>query len=459
MHHSKSRLPIVIIGILCLLLGLVLAATAFILSQNPAEEPTAPSISQPTESVPDTQGTTPPETTVPTPPPVVKESTATVGATGDILLHDKVIYSGYRDDGSYDFHYIFRYLTDYIQNLDYAVGNMEGTLAGNEDGYEYKGYPNFNAPDAIAEAAKDSGFDMLLTANNHSYDTRSHGFHRTQQVISDLGLDYIGTCPDSEAANYILKEINGIKIAMTCYTYDTRHVTSGNISLNTIPLTAEDAPLINTFHYDHLDEFYGKLEQELAQMKADGADVTMLFIHWGDEYYVTPNSIQKKMAQEICNLGVDMIVGGHPHVIQPMEMLTSTKNPDDTTLCLYSLGNAVSNIVHGTSHPYECEDGIFFAVTFAKYSDGTVLAESVEVLPYHVNRYYDATLDRYLYPMIPLDTPEDQWQDAYALTDEMFDACQASLRRTQAILGDGLTDANAFLQQQQEQVEDALGIA
>lgn len=459
MRQSKSHLSFVIIGILCLLLGLVLAVTAVFLSQGTPAETTAPSISQPTEPTSETQETEPPETTVPTPPPVVKESTATVGATGDILLHDKVIYSGYQEDGSYDFNYIFRFLKDYIQNLDYAVGNMEGTLAGNEDGYEYKGYPNFNAPDAIAEAANNSGFDMLLTANNHSYDTRSHGFHRTQQVIADLGLDHIGTRPDADTPNYIIKEINGIKVGMICYTYDTRHTTDGRISLNTIPLTTEDAPLINTFHYDHLDEFYQKLEQELAETKAAGADATMLFIHWGDEYYVTPNSNQKKMAQEICNLGVDVIVGGHPHVIQPMELLTSTENPEDTTLCLYSLGNAVSNIVHGSTHPYECEDGLFFTVTFAKYSDGTVLVESAEVLPYHVNRYYDADLDRYLYPMIPLNTPEEQWQDAYDLTDEMFAACQASLKRTQTILGDGVTEANAFLQQQQEQVEAALGIA
>lgn len=459
MQHSKSRLPIVIIAILCILVGLVLAVSAFFLSREVPGETTAPSTSAPTESVPTTPETNPTETTVPTPPPVIKESTATVGATGDILLHDKVIYSGYQEDGSYDYRYMFRFLADYIQGLDYAVANMEGTLAGNEGDYEYKGYPNFNAPDAIAEAAKDSGFDMLLTANNHSYDTRSHGFHRTQQVISDLGLDHIGTRPDSETPNYIIKEINGIKIGMSCYTYDTRDTTDGRISLNTIPLKTEDAPLINTFHYDHLDEFYQKLEKELAEMKSAGADVTMLFIHWGEEYCVTPNGIQKKMAQKLCDLGVDVIVGGHPHVIQPMEVLTSTENPENSTLCLYSLGNAVSNIVHSSTRPYECEDGMFFTVTFAKYSDGTVLVESAEVLPYHVSRYHDEALDRYRYPMIPLDIPQEQWQDTYDLTDDMFAACKASLKRTQTILGDGETTVNTFLQQQQKQVEATLGIS
>ena len=457
MHQSKSRLSFVIIGILCLVLGIALGVAAFFLSQNTPEEATVPS-TFPTESIPETQQTEPPETTAPTTPSMVKESTATIGATGDILLHDKVIYSGYQEDGSYNFNYIFRYLTDYIQSLDYAVGNMEGTLAGN-DGYEYKGYPNFNAPDAIAKAAKNSGFDMLLTANNHTYDTRSHGFHRTQQVIADLGLDHIGTRPNVDAPNYIIKEINGIKVGMTCYTYDTRQETDGKISVNTIPLSNDDALLINIFNYNYLDEFYAKLELELAEMKSAGADATMLFIHWGDEYYVEPNSNQKQMAQAICDLGVDVIVGGHPHVIQPMELLTSTENPDHSTVCLYSLGNAVSNIVHSSSRPYEVEDGMFFTVTFAKYSDGTVLTESVEVLPYHVNRYHDEALDRYRYPMIPLDIPEEQWKDTYGLTDERFAACQASLKRTQAILGNGVSEINTFLQQQQDQVETTLGIS
>jgi poly-gamma-glutamate synthesis protein (capsule biosynthesis protein) len=90
----------------------------------------------------------------------------------------------------------------------------------------------------------------------------------------------------------------------------------------------------------------------------------MLFIHWGDEFFTSPNKTQKAMAQKLCDMGVDVIVGGHPHVIQPMEMLTSTTDSTHNTLCLYSLGNAVSNIVHSSNRPYECEDGIFFTVTF-----------------------------------------------------------------------------------------------
>ena len=451
------RSPRMCIASLAILLGLGLLIACIIgLSAEPKGS-AAPSDT--TVSTSSTNSTAATQPTVSTPPAVVKEKTVTIGATGDILLHKNVIRSGYdKATDSYDFSHIFQYLASYVGAYDYAVGNMEGTLAGDKDGYDYSGYPQFNAPDAIVTAAKDAGFDMLLTANNHSYDTQSHGFHRTQQVIASAGLDYTGTRTDAAAKNYLIKDVQGIKIAMSCYTYDTRQDTSGRISLNGITLSAEDALRINTFNKNHLDEFYGRLEQEISAMRAEGADAVMLFIHWGDEYHTTPNKTQKAIAQKLCDLGVDVIVGGHPHVIQPMEMLTGSEDAAKSTLCLYSLGNAVSNIRKGPSYPGETEDGILFSVSFAKYSDGTVLLERADVLPYYVNRYRDAETGLYRYPLIPLELPQDQWKSAFQLTDDMVELCQASLKRTQAVLGDTLQEANAFLAQQQAQTEQALGV-
>ena len=467
---KASHSMITTIGALSIILAVLLIIAVFILPGLTANTPTEPSETttptlqtDPTET---TEDTTPTETTAPTEPPVVKESTVTIGATGDILLHQQVIDSGYKnDEGIYDYAYIFKELAQYVGAFDYAIGNMEGTLSGNQDGYEYGGWPSFNAPDAIAEAAKNAGFDMLLTANNHSYDKGNHGFHRTQQVIADLGLDHIGTRQDESVKNYIVKELNGIKIGITCYTYDDRTWNDDHkISLNGNILSDANVPLVNTFNPAYLDEFYTKLSAERDLMKAEGADAIMLFIHWGDEYHTTPNNTQKKIAQGLCDLGIDVIVGGHPHVMQPMEMLTSTTDPDHNTLCLYSMGNAVSNITHrdkgpdGTPRPYECEDGMLFSVTFAKYSDGTVIVESTDVLPYYVNRYYHSDLERNMFPIVPLVLPEDQWQDTYDLTDEMFRNCQKSLDRTNAIIAEGLADANAFFSQQQAEVEAELGV-
>lgn len=456
------KYTLLITALLCIALGVLCILPAHFLSVAdptiPSQTiPTAPPTEPPTE--PPTAPPTEPPTETPTEPPVTKEHTVTLGATGDILLHDNVILSGANGDGTYDYNYIFEHLASYIGKLDYMVGNMEGTLAGAENGYPYKGYPQFNAPDAIAEAAKNAGFDMLLTANNHSYDTRSLGFHRTQQVISQLGLDHIGTRPNAQALNYLVKDIGGIRFGMTCYTYNTAMSDNGSVSLNGIPLSISDSSLINSFNYGKLDAFYGKLSEEIQAMRTAGAEMIVLYIHWGNEYETTPNATQKAMAQALCDLGVDVIIGGHAHVMQPMEILTSTVDPSKSTLCLYSLGNAVSNIVKSNVHPAECEDGMIFTVRFAKYSDGSVIVEGAEVIPYYVNRRPNGDRSKYAYPIIPLAIPREQWKDAFGLTDEWFGSCVASFSRTEAILQGCLDASNAFLKQQQTQLETALGIS
>jgi len=255
-----------------------------------------------------------------------------------------------------------------------------------------------------------------------------------------------------------VKDIGGIRFGMICYTYNTGISEDGSVSLNGIPLTGEDSQLINSFSYSKLDAFYEKLSGEMDAMKNAGAEMIVLYIHWGDEYETAPNSTQKKMAQALCDFGVDVIVGGHAHVMQPMEMLTSTVDPSKSTLCLYSLGNSVSNIVKSTKHPAECEDGMIFTVTFAKYSDGTVILESADVIPYYVNRHRNENDDGYRYPLIPLDLPKDQWKDAYGLEDSWVERCEASLNRTEAIMREGVDAVSAFLIQRQSQLEAALGI-
>ena len=464
--HSAKRIAL---GILLGLLGLLVVASIVLTGSQlasvftPTEEstqttpattlPPSTAATEPTETLPTTA-----PTTEPTEPGISKIATATVGATGDLLMHDNVILSGYDSEtDSYDFHYIFQYLEDYISQVDYAVANLEVTLCGDDNGYAYSGYPQFNCPDAIVDAAKDAGFDLLLTANNHSYDTRSVGFHRTQEVILNRGLCYIGTRQTEDAANYIIQEINGISIGMICCTYNTGADSDGKISLNGIPLTLENSRLINSFSYDDLSGFYEKLGGEIDQMRAEGAEAIVVFIHWGDEYQTTPNYYEKTIAQQLCELGTDVIVGGHPHVIQPMETLTSESDPTHTTLCLYSMGNCVSNIRLSSTRPAECEDGVFFTFTFAKYSDGTVVVESAELLPYYVNRY-TAEDGRFLYPLIPLVGDSGDWQSAYDLTDSQLSDCIASLSRTETIIGDTLAQANAVLAQQQSEVETALGV-
>ena len=193
-------------------------------------------------------------------------------------------------------------------------------------------------------------------------------------------------------------------------------------------------------------------------MKADGAHGLVIFFHWGKEYVTTNNSTQKKIAQKLCDLGFDVIVGNHPHVAQPVELFTSTVNDNHKTLCLYSTGNAVSNIRYSSTRPIHCEDGMLFTFTFAKYSDGTVLVESARVLPIWVNRYTDPILDRYTYEILTLDKNIMDWKTHMNLTDSLLLKCQDSYKRTMAIVSSGLEEANKYYSDNQKEVEQKLGV-
>lgn len=403
-------------------------------SNTPIILPTAPSADT-------TDPTTQP--TDPIDPGVTVTGSATLGATGDILMHMPCVNPALQADGSYNFDSYFHNLSSYVQAVDYAVANLETTLAGTA--YKYSGYPQFNCPDGIIPSLKSAGFDMMLTANNHTYDTRSTGFFRTQEIIAQYGLDHIGTKPDAQTDSYLIKDINGIKVGMICYTYET-DASADKISLNgNAPLTNEEEPLINVFLKDDVAGFSADLAENITDMEADGAEAIVLYIHWGEEYQTKQNNQQKAMAQAACDLGVDVIVGGHPHVIQPLDLLTSTKDDTHKTVCLYSTGNALSNqrIEHMNLKTGHTEDGIFFSFTFVKYSDGTVRVEDVEVLPLWINLH--TSTGKTVYDILPLDQALTDWKAAFSLTDSTLTQAKNSYDRTMKIVGGGLEKINAFL--------------
>ena len=405
-------------------------------------------------TVPPTEATVP-ETTVPKEPEHVV-STATILSIGDLLMHGQLITDAQQADGSYDFSYIFPYITPYVTAADYAAANLEVTLAG--PSRPYQGYPMFNSPDAIVDAAKNAGFDMLLTANNHMYDSGEDGFLRTVRTIREKGLTALGTREEAEEPAYTVQDINGIKVGMVCYTYEQRpeNYRSDRVYLNKNILSATCSALINSFVGTELDPFYTEIGGILEQMRNDGAEATVMFIHWGVEYQLTQNAEQQQIAQKLCDLGFDVIVGGHPHVVQPVELLESTVDPEHRTVCLYSMGNAVSNQRQGeltsitTAHT---EDGAMFSMTFSKYSDGTVYLEDVALIPTWV-RAIDAngntvvrrsgTIRRY--EILPLDDSlRSQWQEQFGIDSSTLAQCADSWQRTMDITGAGLTQSQDYL--------------
>ena len=367
--------------------------------------------------------TEPDDPTDPTEPYVT--STASIGVTGDILLHGPVLRSVPRSGEYYDFKECFQYIKAYYESYDFMIANLEVSLGGSAAG-EYKGYPIFNSPDSIIDTLQWAGVDMLLTANNHCYDTGHNGFIRTQEVLNEKGMLYNGTQLNESDPNYTVQNINGIKVGMVTYTYDTGRTDSGNMTLNGLLVRMEDTNLINHFDYSHMDQFYSEVESAISSMEAEGADVVMFFIHWGNEYQTTPSTTQQKIAQNLCNLGVDVIVGGHPHVVQPMDVLTSETG--ETTYCIYSTGNALSNQRRSqiTSAPNgHTEDGMIFGVEFQRWSDGTVTISDIDVTPLWVSLDYSGNDSTYT--IIPVDVDYSSDEALTVFAQDMNNALEEDL--------------------------------
>lgn len=396
---------------------------------------------------------TEPPPTEPEPEHVVSQ--ATIAVTGDILMHLAVTNSGLQSDGSYNYDSIFQYIAPYVEEADYAVANLETTLAGSDMGYKYSGYPAFNTPDEIVDALKKAGFSALLTANNHCYDTSEYGFLRTVRTIRSKGLTAMGTRESVNDPVYTVADINGIKVGMVCYSYEGQpdNPTAGVVYMNKNALSSTCGQLINSFLGTQLDPFYLEVRGILEQMKQDGAEATVMFIHWGIEYQTAPNAEQQQIAQQLCDMGFDVIVGGHPHVIQPVTLLTSRLDPDRKTVCLYSTGNAVSNqrIKEMDLKTGHTEDGMLLQFTFSKYSDGSVYLENADILPCWVDLRTEPSTQ---YDIIPLDSSiRDQWKTAFGMTDEAYENAVKSYGRTEALVGTGIAQVQQYLTEQKQQRE------
>ena len=389
-----------------------------------------------------TQITIEPTTTQPPPPEVT--STATIRSAGDVLIHIPVFQNARKSDGSYDFSHIFTYSEDIISDCDYFVANLETTLGGT-NGRSYTGFPRFNSPDSIVDALKGAGVDCLLTANNHTFDTNGSGVLRTIDIIEKAGLDYTGTRKTTDDPQYFTKKISGINFGFACYTYETP-TSEGRKALNGLLVDTTTAPLINSFNPAKPQAFYDELESNIKAMKKKGAEVIVVYVHWGEEYQLAQNTKQQEIAQAICDLGADVIIGGHPHVVQPIDLLTSSDGTHKT-VCVYSMGNFLSNQRRNlmglkTGHT---EDGLIFEMTFSKYSDGTVVFDSVDAIPTWVHLYSEN--GKKVHSIVPLQDNLDKQAEKLGLnkTSDGLSLAKASQGRTNALVSKGEKECNDYL--------------
>lgn len=268
----------------------------------------------------------------PTPEPTPTQVVATLAVAGDVMSHMPQTNDAYvAETGEYDYRPMLRYTRELVSGADYAVANLETTFSG---GPNYSGYPAFNTPDALADALKDAGFDLLSTTNNHALDRRFDGLCRTLDVLDERGIAHVGsyrTQEERDANNgIVVADVGGIRVAFLAYTYGT----------NAIPVSEGKEFSINIFNRDYLtdlsDPDYALLEEDLAAARELDADLIAVIMHWGIEYQTKQNRYQESMNAWLKEQGVDLVLGGHPHVLQPYVW----ENGDFTC---YSMGNFISS--------------------------------------------------------------------------------------------------------------------
>lgn len=244
---------------------------------------------------------------------------------GDAMQHTPQITAALQAGGGtcHDYSACFKHVEEDIRNADYAVVNLECTLGGKP----YKGYPCFSAPEGYAQQLRDTGFDLFLTANNHCLDRRDAGLRRTIEQLDAMGVVHIGTYVNAAARKQqvpLLTTIKDIKFAFLTYTYGT----------NGIPVQRD--VVVNLIDKK-------TIAADILAARKQGAQVICVAMHWGVEYVLAPPAQVRDLAHFLVEQGVDLIIGGHPHVLQPMEMRHSNAYNKDV-LVVYSLGNFVSNM-------------------------------------------------------------------------------------------------------------------
>ena len=248
------------------------------------------------------------------------QMTATIGAIGDILIHDRV-YNDAKTDNGYDFKPMISEVKALLQKPDVLLANQETLLGGVEIGLS--SYPSFNSPQEVGDAFIDAGVDIVSTANNHTLDRGEKAILSQIDYLNRVGLPYVGSFKDpSDQQTLRVINKNGIKLAFLSYTYGT----------NGIPVPQGKDHLVNLIDQE-------KMKMEIHRAKKE-ADVVIMSIHWGNEYQRFPSDQQKTLAQFLVNEGADIIFGHHPHVLQPIEWLTDQNGRP--ALVVYSLGNFLS---------------------------------------------------------------------------------------------------------------------
>lgn len=326
-----------------------------------------------------------------------------IAAAGDVMTHLPTTYNYKLEDGGYDFTKAFSYIKYIFDDADLSMLNLETVID-----YDKKpmGFPRFNAPREIVDGIKYAGIDLIGTANNHSLDQGTKGVLDTINSINDLGLSYIGTNLEESSDRFRIFKINDINVGVIAYTY----------GLNGLTPDAD-------FRVNVIDK--EKIKEDIEGLKAFGADKIIMFIHWGSEYTKGPNEYLENLGHEILDLGVDYILGSHPHVVHKVEKV------GDDKFIVYSMGNFISNMrgqyFEGDKR---VEDGLIVTFELVKDTDtGKVKYENLELIPTYNPKESDER-----HKILPVYQALDGQIPEIKLTDELRKNLDESRIRTEKTL-------------------------
>lgn len=317
---------------------------------------------------------------------------------GDIMVHEPQIASQYdAETGIYDYNNNFKYIKKYIDKADLAICNFEGTFGGKP----YSGYPAFSTPDELSAALKATGFDVAITANNHMLDTGNSGVIRTLEVLRAARLTTSGSRINPSEPRYSICKVKGVNVGIVSYTYESPG-SGADVAINGNYISDETAQLINSFSYNRLEGDLEKIKIVIDEAKKEGADIIVLYLHWGEEYQQVPNKWQEQIVKSaVEEMKVDIIFASHTHVIQKMEMVKSETTGKNVPV-FYSMGNFISNQREETVQNRFTEQGMIARVEL-EYMVGTgdMLSVKMSYTPTWVDKYKRA--GKTVYEVIPLD--------------------------------------------------------
>ena len=347
---------------------------------------------------------------------IAEPITFTLTSLGDTLCHNTQYWDAYNSKtDEYDFSYVYEDIKNYTSSSDITIGSLETTFAGKEKGYS--NYPTFNTPDSLATALKDIGVDVVSLAGNHALDYGYSGLCRTIDVFDNIGLSHLGTYKTAEDQEKILiKDVKGVKIAFINYTYGT----------NGIPLPSGKDFCVNLIDKDFI-------KKQINQAKEQNVDMIVACMHWGTEYRTTANSEQKDLANFLFENGVDVILGNHPHVLEPMEKKTITLQ-DGTTkdvFVVYALGNFTAD-----QRDEITRDSAILNLTITKNSNGKISIDKVNYIPIYM--YKNTNVSTHKFKILDIEKTIKDYEEGKntSINSTVYNNLKKQLEKIKSILGD-----------------------